>query len=225
MSHEEEDDDLPFLLRVIVFAFQVVFVILFIVFTLLTFGIFLSEEDSSVKEQHRRKTISVEEKLRINLARKKNRLVLVRKRINELQLVVSKIRRSERRLFFAVRLVITSLLLFVNWQYLTFLDIDPTVLIKKVLNLGDHLKLNKSIAEIVEIVTNFNAMIILLYSVPAYLLYGTIGRFTKGMKTKTISILRKKHIPTLSELQFLREEEQQLIRDIGYLKNSLELFD
>jgi hypothetical protein len=213
MENEEEEEDLPLIIRIIVFGFQVVVVILVIVFTILTLGIFLQAEDENVPKQRRLRIPSIEEKLRITLQRKKHRLIEVRKRISELQLIVNKIRRTEKRMLFAVRFVITALLVGVNWVYLVSV---------KGISL-DHVS-NDS-AACIELITNFNALILLLYSLPAYLLYGTVGRFTSAMKAKTVSILRRKHIPSLSELQLLREEEQQIIRDIGYLRTSLELFE
>lgn len=212
-EEEEEEEDLPFIIRIIVFAFQVAAVILFIVFTILTLGIFLRAEDDTAKEQRRLRIPSAEEKLRITLERRKHRFVVVRKRIGELQLIVNKIRRTEKRMLFAVRLVITALLVGINWLYIVRLQ---------------HMSWDNACrnpAACIELVTNFNALVLLLYSVPAYLLHGTVGRFTGAMKAKTVSILRRKHIPSLSELQLLREEEQQIIRDIGYLRTSLELFD
>lgn len=209
---QEKEENLPIIIRIIVFAFQVVFVVLFIVFTLLTLGIFLDAETDKSKEKKQSGTVSKEEKLRLALERKKHRLKIVRIRIGELQLIVQKIRRTEKRMLFAVRLVITLLLLAINLYYLTD-------------QLSKEGKSNYTIAQYIEYITNFNALILLLYSVPAYLLYGTVSRFTSAMKSKTVSILRRKHIPSLSELQLLREEEQQIIRDIGYLKNSLELFE
>lgn len=214
MKHkEEEEEDLPFLIRVIIFAFQVVAVILFIAFTILTLGIFLPTDKESSQEKRKSHIPSVEEKLRIALERKKQRLIVVRKRIGELQLIVTKIKRTEKRMLFAVRCVICAMLIAANWLYL---DYQTEV---------SYTSLGSCAPSYIELITNFNALILLLYSIPAYLLYGTVGRFTGAMKIKTVSIMRRKHFPTLSELQLLREEEQQIMRDIGYLKNSLELFE
>lgn len=212
-----DDDDLPFIAQVILFPIRLALIILFIAFTLITFGIFLpgDKEEKSVRSG----TSSIKERLRIELSRKQNRLHQVRQRIGELQLIITKIKKSERMLLFWVRLTITSLIIGCNLLYLDQINFG----------LGScqeiwegHPGKDKGLSELIEIITNFNALILLIYSFPAYLLYGTVGRFTSAMKAKTTTILRRKHIPSFSELQFMRDEEKQLSQEITYLQMRLQ---
>ena len=191
MSKKTDDESLPLIL----YPFIIVITILFIVFTLVTFGVFLSDKDEKKEHQVKRKNKSVEESLRII----------------ELEAIKQQIMKNERRILFAVRLIIASTLVTVNYLYLQqtsgstsdsknpFLDIDK--------------------------IANLNTCILLLYSLPAYILFGTIEKFTYAMKIKTTTILRRKHIPTLSELKLLKDQEIRLKNEIHYLEMQLEQFN
>lgn len=214
----DEENDLPLVIRLIVFAIQVALVILFIAFTIITLGIFLPD-DSGEKTKEQKKTPSIEEKLRVQLERKRNRLNRVRNRIVELQGMLKKIRATEQRILFSVRVLILSLVVLGNWYYLSRQEVVLSDFIPGSKE-GQH-----TFVQVVDLVTGFNALILLTYSIPGYLLYGTVGRFTSAMKAKTVSILRRKHIPSFSELQLMREEEKQLLQEINYLKMRLEEFE
>jgi len=218
MHTEDEDDDIHFLFRIIGLAFQIAVVILFVAFTLLTLGIFLPEDKPDEKKKSVKKVTSIEERLRIDLERKQHRLIRTRKRINELQLITAKIVQSEQRILFWSRMIILLILVIGNVLYLKNQDVVQEYFTSESEN-SKH-----TFSDIVELVTNLNALILLFYSIPAYLLYGTIGRFTAAMKTKVVQILRRKHIPSFSELQALREEEKLLTQDIRYLELRLKEF-
>lgn len=215
----EKENDRPLLIQLIVFVFQALFVILAIVFTILTFGIFLPDEEEKTRKKRKRPTVyDLHERLRVELKNKKARLAVINDRIVVLQQVKNKIAKREKRIFFGARLVIISLLLLLNCYYVQKFGKcnEPTIQHSFILG-KEYLPDDK----LIDIVVTFNGMILLLYSIPAYLLYGTVNRFTHVMKTKMIHFLSKKHHPTLSELKLLREEEQRLSREITGLAEQL----
>ncbi|WP_343604413.1 hypothetical protein [Fluviicola sp.] len=206
MSANQKESRVPLLLYPILIAL----VILYIVFTILTFGIFLPEGDKKKSGSKMTKNNSEEERIRIVLERKQNRLKTLVLRIAELEVIKRQITRKEKRILFGVRLIICIGLISFNWFYLN-------EIIQKSLNM-------KHIDQIIGSIADLNAIILLGYSLPAYLLYGTVGKFTSAMKRKITFILTKKHIPSLSELQLLKSEEMQLRQDIHQLKLALEGF-
>lgn len=214
----EEKNDHSLLGQIIVFILQAAFIILAIVFTILTFGIFLPDDEKKSRQKRKRPQVyDPYEKLCIELKNKKACLAVVKDRVAVLLLMKDKIARREKRIFFAARLVIISILLLLNWCYLQEFrmhrELVPGPCIYKMIP--------RTYDELIDLVVTFNGMILLLYSVPAYLLYGTVNRFTHVMKAKMIHFLSKKHQPTFSELKMLKEEEQRLIRQIGMLEDEI----
>lgn len=209
---KQDDDHVPFIFRVLFFPFQLIFIILFIVFTILTFGVFLKEDDKIRKPKKRRKDVSLEERLQLDLQRKQHEIDLVRDRILALESTVTLIKRNERRIFFRVRLTIVLLIIGGNAAFLA------------VRGVPSHSKEAQYCRDLISEITDFNAFVLLLYTLPAFLLYGTVSRFTGAMKSKVVSILRRKHIPTFSELQQMKQTEKQLVSDIHYLQMRLREF-
>ena len=199
----QKKEKLPFIIRIIVLAIQLVFIILFIVFTLLTLGIFLPDDKEKRKKKSGKPTASKEEWLLVNIERKQNRVRTIQERIGELEEIVSVIKRKERRMLFFARLVIVCFLVGANLVYLDCLEIDII-----------QIQWKKNTIDYIEIITNFNAFVLLMYGIPAFLFYGTVGKFTTAMKAKSLQILKRKHIPTFSELQSLREEQKLLKQEI-----------
>lgn len=211
---KQDDDHVPFIFRVLFFPFQLIFIILFIVFTILTFGVFLKEDDKIRKPKKKRKDVSLEERLQLDLQRKQHEIDRVRDRILALESTVTLIKRNERRIFFRVRLTIVLLIIGGNAAFIAVRDVPSEPKLSEAQYYRD----------LISDVTDFNALILLLYTLPAFLLYGTVSRFTGAMKSKTVSILRRKHIPTFSELQQMKQTEKQLVSDIHYLQMRLREF-
>lgn len=204
MPAKKKEESIPFILYPII----IVLVILYIVFTILTLGIFLPEED---KKDVAGKTVqkhSEEERLRIAMERKQNRLKTIAVRISELEMIKRQITLREKRILFGVRFLITGGLVFINWVYLN--------------NIANIDYQKGYTDQFICSIANLNTFILLGYALPAYLFYGTAAKFTAVMKRKITFILKKKHIPSLSELQLLKGEATQLKQDIQYLKLQLE---
>ncbi|WP_430403894.1 hypothetical protein [Fluviicola sp.] len=207
MSKQTDDESFPLIL----YPFLLVFTILFIVFTILTFGIFLPDEEKKKETQVKQKNRSVEERLLISKERKQHQLRGITARIHELQSIQQQIIKNERRVLFAVRLMIASGLVTLNYLYLKYTSDNPSAPICSLIDLDK--------------IANLNTCILLLYGLPAYLLFGTIEKFTTAMKIKTTTILRRKHIPTFSELKLLKDKEIRLKNEIQYLEMQLEQFN
>lgn len=203
MSKQQTDDES---VPLILYPFLLVFTILFIVFTILTFGIFLPDEEKKKETPVKQKNRSIEERLLISKERKQHQLKGIAVRIHELQSIQQQIIKNEKRVLFAVRLLIASCLMIINYLYLKYTSCDRSV----------SFDLDK--------IANLNACILLLYGLPAYILFGTIEKFTNAMKIKTTTILRRKHIPTFSELKLLKDQEIRLKNEIHYLELQLEQF-
>ena len=62
---------------------------------------------------------------------------------------------------------------------------------------------------------NLNAAILTCYSFVAFISYGTISNFAKRMKSILAQQLRKNHLHSLSELEVLIKERDDLKRDLG----------
>lgn len=209
---QKEDGYIPLIL----YPVYIAFIIIYIVFTILTLGIFLPADEEKKDRKRIDRNASEEERIRVVLGRKKHRLRSITDRIHELNLIKQKITLREKRILFFVRLLMASILVAINVLYLScFFETGK-------FNFS-YIRC-RSADNMINALADFNACILLLYSLAAYILYGTIGRFTTAMKLKTSRILRKKHIPTLSELQSLKEEEAQLNRDISHLRLQLEQF-
>lgn len=204
MTTNKKDSSIPLLLYPILIAL----VILYIVFTIVTLGIFLPEDDKKKPKTNAAPNRSEEESLRVLLDRKQNRLKSISARITELELIKQQITRKEKRILFGVRTIIGLGLISLNWYYLTEIVQKPLV--------------PNNIDAIISSIANLNALLLLAYSLTAYILYGTVGKFTASMKRKITLILKKEHIPSLSELQLLKTEDVQLRQDIQQLKHSLE---
>ena len=190
----------PLLLSLIALPFRVIGLILYLVFTILTLGIFLiDEKEEKVKEP---KGPSLEEMLRVKIARREKRLEEIRPRIRELNDMKEKLLRNEKRYFFMMRLIIALMILGANIWYLSYLKNETCF----------------DLSKAIEGAGNLNSCILLLYSLPAFILYGSVGRFSAAMRSKVLQILRKRHIPTLTALNTLKKEENQLINEIGNLK-------
>ncbi|WP_300664846.1 hypothetical protein [Fluviicola sp.] len=204
MPAKKKEESIPLIL----YPILIVLVILYIVFTILTLGIFLPDDDKKETNGKSVQKSSEEERLRVSLERKQNRLKTIGVRISELELIKRQITRREKRILFGVRFLITGGLVLINWFYIdTIANIDY----KK-----------GYIDQFICSTANLNTFILLGYALPAYLFYGTAAKFTAAMKRKITFILKKKHIPSLSELQLLKNEETQLRHDIHYLKLQLE---
>jgi len=210
---QEDEDDAPFLVQAIGFILGVILAILFIVLTILTLGIFLPD-DNEPKKQSATKIASREERLRVSLQRKKNRFTEVSKTIRELEPIIHKIRKTEKRVLFTSRLIVACLLIGANFYFL-----KSNGLLRDITFPSLHRSLLKP--DFIDHVVNFNGLILILYGLPAYILYGTTARLTSSMKDKIIRILRKKHIHTFTELQKLREEEKTLKQEITHLNTLL----
>lgn len=206
MPAKKKEESVPLIL----YPILIVLVILYIVFTILTLGIFLPDEDKSQVKGRPVQKSSEEEQLRVSLERKQHRLRAIVKRITELELIKRQITRREKRILFGVRFLIAGGLVLLNFYYLKE-------------ELPQNLKVHTpNISDYIDAIANFNAVILLGYALPAYLFYGTAAKFTAAMKRKITFILKKKHIPSLSELQLLKNEEYQLRQDIQFLKLQLE---
>ncbi len=211
MSTQKKGESIPLIL----YPILIVLVILYIVFTILTLGVFLPDEDKKEADRKPAPKSSEEERLRISLERKQNRLRSIGVRINELELIKRQITRREKRILFGVRFLITGGLVLINWGYLDYIGRIPLE--------GNFPKevCKECIDQLISSIANLNAVILLGYALPAYLFYGTAAKFTAAMKRKITFILKRKHIPSLSELQLLKNEETQLRHDIQFLKLQL----
>ncbi len=207
MSAKKQQESIPLIL----YPLLIVLVILYIAFTILTLGIFLPDEDKKETTGKPVQRSSVEEQVRVSLEKKQNRLKTIVARIYELELIKRQITRKEKRILFGVRFLIAGGLVLTNWFYLYYIaNIDY----KK-----------GTTDQFVNSIANLNTFILLGYALPAYLFYGTAAKFTAAMKRKITFILKKKHIPSLSELQLLKSEENQLRQDIQFLKLQLERWE
>lgn len=207
MSKQQTDDES---VPLILYPFLLVFTILFIVFTILTFGIFLPDEEKKKETLVKHKNRSIEERLLISKERKQHQLRGIVTRIHELQSIQQQIIKNEKRVLFAVRLLIASGLMMINYLYLKYTSGDTSVSFWFLIDMDK--------------IANLNTCILLLYGLPAYILFGTIEKFTNAMKIKTTTILRRKHIPTFSELKLLKDQEMRLKNEIHYLELQLEQF-
>lgn len=219
---KKEEGSFPLILYPIAIAF----IILYIVFTILTFGIFLPDEDEKANIKKPNQKGSEEERLQVSLQRKSNRLKSISARIHELNKIKQQITKREKRILFAVRLIVASCLVLINVWYLSntenLSNSGKLPNTENLLNIDEPPNPEIAINDYISTIANLNGCILMLYSLPAYILYGTIGKFTTAMKNKTTAILRKKHIPSLSELQMLKDEEVKLKKDIDYLKMQLQ---
>ncbi|MNU89335.1 hypothetical protein D3C71_791690 [compost metagenome] len=207
MPAKKKEESIPLIL----YPILIVLVILYIVFTILTLGIFLPDEDKKETTGKPPQKSSEEERLRVSLERKQNRLKTIVIRITELELIKHQITRREKRILFGVRLLIAGALVLVNWLYLIHIAEIPFI--------------KECLDELIGSIANLNTIILLGYALPAYIFYGTAAKFTAAMKRKITFILKKKHIPSLSELQLLKSEETQLRQDIQRLKLQMEKWE
>jgi hypothetical protein len=131
------------------------------------------------------------------LQKKKERLEIVKSKIAELNPLRKKIFKTERRIFIGTRIVIATgfiiynvlcLWLVYGWKF----------------DLGEQM--------------NINGAAVMLYSFIAFLLYGTPDNLVKEFKRKSKQRLKHKHIPMLSELKSLENEQKKLVIDIKNLE-------
>lgn len=156
-------------------------IVLFIVGLFLFIGLIGSKSSSKQKELEPQ--LSEEEQL-------KRRLKQTQDRIKELEPQREELIRTEKRYFFWARFTIGCILLVVNGLYLFFDNWHQ-------FDLGKQL--------------NINAAIVLVYSFFAFILYGTPNRLVNAIKKKTSDYFLRKHKHIIFELQYLKEQEKEII--------------
>jgi predicted histidine transporter YuiF (NhaC family) len=169
-------------------------VIVFIMIAvILTFGWFYfqkekEKEEIRRQEEERRRQEEKEKKLR--------RLAEIEARIQELQAIKEKLKKTEKRIIIGIRIGIGVILVIVNclYKYYKIYPFDFESDIGKLLNL--------------------NATILTAYSFFAFITFGTINNFVKRMKAILGQQLRRKHIDSLSELDALIAEKIIIIKDL-----------
>jgi hypothetical protein len=114
----------------------------------------------------------------------------IQARIRELEPQKEQLLRTEKRYFFWARFTIGCLLLLVNGLYLYF---DNWI----------HFDLGKQL--------NINGAIVLIYSFAAFILYGNPNRLVIAIKKNASQFFLRKHMHILSELQFLKEQEKEIV--------------
>lgn len=114
----------------------------------------------------------------------------IQARIKELEPQKELLIRTEKRYFFWARLTIGCLLFLVNCLYLYFYNWVN-------FNLGNQL--------------NINGAIVLVYSFAAFILYGSPTRLVNAIKKNASQFFLRKHMHILYELQYLKEQEKELI--------------
>ncbi|MBD3636818.1 MAG: hypothetical protein HUJ25_05695 [Crocinitomicaceae bacterium] len=121
----------------------------------------------------------------------------VNSQINELEPQREKLEGREKKFFLGARILVGLMFICGNIFYLCYYDWK--------FNLGNQL--------------NINSAALLLYGFTAYILYGSIGKFTESIKSSVINYLRRKHIHIWEELKRLKRRRVELIQKINDLKN------
>lgn len=124
----------------------------------------------------------------------KDELSKVNGEIRNLEPQKERLELRERKLFLGVRISVGCLLVVGNFICWWLFD-------KRSFNLGNQL--------------NYNYAALLLYSFSAYILYGSMGNFTKSMKTSSINYLRKNNIHIWEEIKCLKERKTNLEDEIS----------
>lgn len=170
-------------------------VVLVIIFVILTLGAFVSTDEE--------KKIKLEDEQ----VRKRNRLKVVQKRINELLPKREELNRKEKRFFLWSRIVIATILVFFNFLYWKFVIQNDEVFF----DLGEQL--------------NFIGAITILYSFAAFISYGSLDKFVFAMKTKISKQLKKKHVDMLMELELLENERDNILKELKKLDESIKIIN
>lgn len=120
------------------------------------------------------------------------RLKTVEYRIKILQSQKESIETREKKILLLARIIISVILVTSNYLYYHYCLFFLT--------LSDIL--------------DFNAAILLGYAFIAYILYGTIDKFVLVLKLKITHILRRNHIDSLTELEYLLDEKKSLLKEL-----------
>jgi hypothetical protein len=123
-----------------------------------------------------------------NLEKKKKKLILIEKRISDLQLHKDQIEKDEKRVFISARILVGLLLVGIN------------ILYYKIYN--NPFKLDSQL--------NFNEVTLLAYSFSAFVTYGTPSNLVEVLKSKAGYFLKKRHIDVYIELEQLVKERKLL---------------
>lgn len=158
---------------------------LVVFFIILTVGLFFWG-----KEQKRKQKF-------VELQKKKDRLIIVKGEILELEKKKEILEQREKHALIAGRALIAVLLLFLNICYTHYYmyPFDFTRLL------------------------DFNGSILLGYSFVAFVSYGTPTNFANNIKKKLFDTLKENHIDSLEELKQLIIEKENLISEISIMES------